>query len=89
MGIVRYISGGLGNPAAAGRLAVKLVEAGEHIREFPYAHPAYIPLRPLGHEYRKLPVQNYLLLYWVDEGEKRVTIARVVYAKQEYGRLLE
>ena len=46
-------------------------------------------IRPLKHEYRKILVQNYLMFYWVDEEKKLVTVARVVYAKRDYGRLLE
>ena len=53
------------------------------------AQPAYAPLRPLKHEYRKLLVENYMMLYWVSETEKRVTIARVVYARRNYAKLLE
>ena len=87
--IVLYIARELRNPAAAERIAVRMVEAGESLREFPYAQPAYAPLRPLKHEYRKLLVENYMMLYWVTESEKRVTIARVVYARRNYAKLLE
>ena len=87
--IVRYISKELSSPKAADRLAVELTEAVDGLSVFPYACPAYIPLRPLKHEFRKLSVQNYLIFYWVDEEKKRVTVARVIYAKREYERLLE
>ena len=87
--IVLYISRDLVNPAAAERLAMELIEAGNGILKFPYANPAYIPVRTLKHEYRKLPVKNYFMFYWVDEAEQRVTIARVIYAKRDYERLLE
>lgn len=87
--IVRYISRELNNPAAADRLAVELIEAGDGIPAFPYANPAYIPVRPLKYEYRKLLVQNYLMFYWVDEEKKLVTVARVIYAKRDYELLLE
>lgn len=86
---VQYISRELCNPSAAQRLAAELIEAGERIAEFPYAYPAYTPLKPLGREYRKLLVRNYLIFYWVDEKEKRVTIARVIYAKRDFNPLLE
>lgn len=85
--IIRYIDGKLGNPTAAERLAEELIEAGDSIRVFPYANPAYIPIRPLRHEYRKILVQNYLMLYWVDEREKLVTVARVIYAKRDHRAL--
>ncbi len=87
--IVRYISRELKNPEAAERLAVKLTDAAESVLSFPYACPAYIPIRPLRHEYRKLAVQNYLMLYWVDNLNQVVTAARVIYARRDYGRMSE
>ena len=87
--IVRYIGRELQNPDAASRLAVELVNAAESILEFPYATPAYQSIRPLKREYRKILVRNFLMFYWVDEEKKLVTIARVVYAKQDYNRLLK
>ena len=87
--IVRYISQELQNPTAADQLAMELIEAGDSIPKFPYANPAFIPIRPLKHEYRKLLVQNYFMFYWVDEVKKLVTVARVVYARRVYKRLLE
>ena len=87
--IVRYISQELQNPTAADQLAMELIEAGDSIPKFPYANPAFIPIRPLKHEYRKLLVQNYFMFYWVDEVKKLVTVARVVYARRDFKRLLE
>lgn len=87
--IVRYISRELNNPIAADQLAVELIEAGDSIPAMPYANPAYIPIRPLKHEYRKLLVRNYIMFYWLDEEKKMVTVSRVVYAKRDYKKLLE
>ena len=87
--IVRYISRKLHNPAAAERLAAELVHTAESLLPFPYAAPAYRPIRPLEHEYRKIPVRNFLIFYWIGEEKKLVTVARVVYAKRDYGQLLK
>ncbi len=87
--IAKYISFELSNPMAADRLLEEMIEAGNKLAEFPYSYPAYIPIRPVKHEYRKLLVQNYILFYWVDEEKKLVTISRVVYAKMDYERLLK
>ena len=87
--IALYVARELNNPSATEHIAERLTEAGESLREFPYAQPAYTPLRPLKHEYRKLLVENYMMLYWVLDAEKRVTIARVVYARRNYAKLLE
>lgn len=87
--IVRYISKELQNPSAADQLAIEFIKAGDGILDFPYANPSYTPIRPLKHEYRKLLVQNYFMFYWIDEEKQLVTVARVVYAKRDYERLLE
>lgn len=87
--IVRYISQTLQNPDAAEHLAEEMIDAAESVLEFPYSTSVYHPIRPLKHEYRKIHVQNFLMFYWIDEDKKLVTIARVVYAKRDYGRLLD
>lgn len=86
--IVRYISFDLSNPSAAKNLASALVEAAEGLVDFPYSAPAFSPIRPLKREYRKLLVQNYFIFYWVDEGTKSITVARVIYARRNYETLL-
>ncbi len=86
---VRYVSRELQNPHAADALAEELIEGAESLSTFPYSHPAYVPIRPLKYEYRKLPVKNYLMFYRVDEGNKTVTISRVVYSARNYGELLQ
>lgn len=65
--IVRYISGELQNPDAADCLAMELVDAAKSKLTFLYATPACQLICPLKHEYRNILVQNYLMLYWVDE----------------------
>ena len=87
--IVGYIGNTLKNPIAADNLSNEFVNAAERVSEFPYSNPVYIPLRPLNHEYRKLLVKNYIMFYWVDEENKVVTVARVIYGKRDYGRILK
>ncbi len=82
--IAKYISNELKNPGSAERIVTLLVGKSESLREMPYLNPQYIPIRPLEHEYRKAKVKNYLIFYWVDESEKKVTIARVIYSKRDY-----
>lgn len=86
--IVRYIHDKLCNPIAAGKLADLIVKTADKLRAFPYVNAVYTPVKPLKHEYRKAIVQNYLMFYWVDEKTKTVTIARVIYARSDYGQKL-
>ncbi len=86
--IIRYISHELCNVTAAERLADEMIEAAENLKNFPYSNTVHPTIKPLKREYRKLIVQNYIMFYWVDEKEKLITIARVIYARRDYGKLL-
>ncbi|MCL2368642.1 MAG: type II toxin-antitoxin system RelE/ParE family toxin [Oscillospiraceae bacterium] len=86
--IARYMSHVLSNPAAAEKLAGEMVEAADRLADFPYKNRVYQPIRPLKREYRGQIVQNYIMFYSVDEDGKLVTIARVIYARRDYGKLL-
>jgi len=87
--IAKYISNELGSPTAADKLANEMISAAESITEFPYSKPAYFPVKPLKHEYRRLAVKNYVMFYWVNEIEKCIVIARVIYARRNFERLLD
>lgn len=87
--LVSYINKDLGNPSAADRLAAQLIEAADRVAAFPYMAPAYVPLRPLRREYRKLTVEHYCIFYWVEEEKKLVSIARVLYGKRLCTQMLE
>jgi len=86
--IARYVSHKLLNPAAAEKLAEKMVDAAERLTELPYIYATHQSIKPLRKEYRKLTVKNYIMFYWIDEKEKRVTIARVIYARRDFEKLL-
>ena len=86
--ISRYISHELHNPTAAEKLAVKMIEAAESLTDFPYKNAIHQPVKPLKKEFRKQKVKNYFIFYWVDEKEKTITIARVIYARRDYEKLL-
>lgn len=89
LGIVKYISQELKNPIVANSLSEEFVKTAESLVEFPYSNPCYTPVKPLKHEYRKITIKNYLMFYWVDESEKTVTVARVIYGKRDYGKIME
>ena len=86
--IARYISHEICNPTAAEKLTVEMIEAAERLTDFPYINTVHQTVKPLKNEYRKLLVKNYIMFYWIDEKEKKVTIARVLYARRDYEELL-
>ena len=86
--IVRYVSHELCNPLAAESLAEEMIDATKTLVDFPYVNAIHQTVKPLRHEYRKLIVKNYLMFYWVDEKERQVTVARVMYSRRDYDQLL-
>jgi len=82
--IARYIGHELLNPTAAEKLADAMIDAAEMLTDFPYINAIHQSIKPLKKEYRKLIVKNYIMFYWVDEKDKKVTIARVIYARRDY-----
>jgi len=86
--IARYISKELRNPSAAEKLAVEMIDAAERLVDFPYSKAMHITAKPLKHEYRRLVVKNYVMFYWVNEIEKSIVIARVIYAHRDFDNLL-
>ena len=87
--IAKYIAVELCNPAAANKLGDEMIEAAERICDFPHINAIHRAVKPLKHEYRKLIVKNYILFYWIDEIEKLITVARVIYARRDYNELLQ
>jgi plasmid stabilization system protein ParE len=87
--IARYISHELCNPEAAERLANEMIEAADRLADFPYMNAVHQPIRPLKRECRKQLIRNYIMFYWVEENPKRVTIARVIYARRDYEKLVD
>ena len=88
VGIVRYISKELHNPLAAQRLTDEMVKAVEKLADFPYSKAIHITSKPLKREYRRLVVKSYVMFYWVNEVEKSIIIARVIYARRDFDGLL-
>lgn len=86
--ITLYISKELSNPEAAYKLAETIVEKANSLSDFPYGRPVYNPLRELENEYRTIYVKNYNLFYWIEEEEKTVMIARIIYSKRDITKIL-
>ena len=86
--IVQYIKYELKNKSAADKFSNNILKSANVLQDFPYKNPAYFPARKLKHEYRKQIIGNYIMFYWVDEEENKVTVARIIYAQRDYENLL-
>ncbi|MBR2067922.1 MAG: type II toxin-antitoxin system RelE/ParE family toxin [Solobacterium sp.] len=87
--ITSYISKELSNPEAAYKLAETIVEKANTLSIFPYGRPVYNPLKKLNKEYRTIYVDNYTLFYWIEENEKKVIIARIIYSKRDIENIVD
>lgn len=78
--ILDYINNELKNPTAAKNLWTDIKEAIGRARLFPYAMPIIKNRRiTLGKEYRRLDVNNYVVVYKVVEEKKEIRIFAVLY----------
>lgn len=86
--IIKYIKYELENVSAAEKLLLQIRKMTSVLEQFPYTYQAYVPIRNLNHEYQRAVVEKYLVFYWVDEQEKKVTVARIIYSRRKYEDLL-
>ncbi|MCL1831576.1 MAG: type II toxin-antitoxin system RelE/ParE family toxin [Oscillospiraceae bacterium] len=84
-----YIKHDFYNPTAAKRINKQIDNAFMRIRRMPYSCPVYESDVVSEHEYRKLIVKNYIVLYWVDDDDKTITVARIFHGKQNYEDMTE
>ena len=47
----------------------------------------YVQIKPHNDVYRKLVVENYIVLYEIEEQYKQVVIHRVIYGRIDYLRI--
>lgn len=75
-----YIYYDLKNPQAAKKLKADIREAITRVRMFPYAMPVIKnEVLTLGNEYRRLDVNNYALLYLINENQEEIHVMAVLY----------
>ena len=86
--IVLYISENLANKKAASDFLIEVEKCYDYLRSNPYIYQKCdeIPLSNSG--YRKALIKNYILIFKVNEDEKRTTIYRFFYAARDYFKLL-
>ena len=87
-GILTYISETLLEPAVAKRIYLSIKEQILSLSSMPlrYALIDEEPYRSMG--IRKIPVENYIAFYIVDESHKTVHVFRILYNRREWHNLI-
>ena len=82
--IIAYIAEHLKNPSAATRLLDGIVDCYADLKKMPkmYEHCRDERLSKMG--YRKAVIQNYILIYRVDDSSKTVHILHIFYGRRDY-----
>ncbi|HQE65678.1 MAG TPA: type II toxin-antitoxin system RelE/ParE family toxin [Bacillota bacterium] len=86
--IYSYISKKLLAETAADNLLEKIESSIMRLKKFPYSGSLVSdePLRKRG--YRKLIIDNYIVIYLVNEMDKQTVIMRILYGAQNYQNIL-
>lgn len=87
-GILTYISETLLEPAVAKRIYCSIKEQILSLSSMPlrYALIDEEPYRSMG--IRKIPIENYIAFYIVDESHKTVHVFRILYNRREWRNLI-
>jgi toxin ParE1/3/4 len=86
--IFSYILNHLCNPKAAVDLADAIEGKYDEVCINPYMFEESRNKVLKNKSYHRLPVQNYIILYKIDEKNREVIIARIFYGGQNYQELL-
>ncbi|GHU49614.1 translation repressor RelE [Spirochaetia bacterium] len=81
-----YISLTLSAPQAALDFLDTLEKAILNLKDYPFAHRLYRPIKPINTEYRVMTVKNYLVFYTVLE--ETIEIHRVIYKRRDLSQLI-
>ena len=86
---VKYISDVLCNSDAAINLKNKADAIIDDIAKTTYIYSQYISNIKLKNEYRKAKVNNYYIFFRIDEERKVVQIARFLFSKINFSKIIE
>lgn len=79
-----YISNNLKAIDASNRLRVKVMESILILEDSPKIYEEIEKLDRLERRYRRIVVNNYIILYTIDETEKSIYVAHIYYAGRNY-----
>ena len=86
--IYAYILENLHEEIAANKLMDKIEDGVLRLAQNPYSCPK-VKVKPHNEIYRKLIINNYIVLYDIDKEYKKTVIYRVIHEKTDYLKLLE
>lgn len=86
--IVSYIAVQLANPLAAANLLNEVEKCYDYLKTNPFMYERCQDLRLKKEAYHKATINNYVIVYKIDESAKVVSIYRFFYGAQDYVKLI-
>jgi toxin ParE1/3/4 len=86
--IVSYITDELLEPQIANNLLDVLLNAISSLSEIPHRHMLVDRVKVCDYPIRTFTVESYIIFYIINENEKSVDIARVLYKRRDWTYLL-
>ena len=87
--ITFYITNKLKSPAAAKKILLSFYDCIKNIAMFPYGESIIYLDRQLKYEYRIAKINNYLIIYTINNINHLIYIVRIIYNKMDYYNILE
>lgn len=82
--IVSYISMELSNPEAAMGVLDKIEQRFQDLMNFPYLYPLIESKKLIVEGVRKSVIDNYVIVYLINEKKNQIEIIRVMYYREDY-----
>ena len=82
--IIQYISIELSNPEAAMSVLKKIEKRFKDIMEFPFVYPLIESKKLIEKGVRKSIVDNYVIIYIVNEKLDQIEIVNIMYYRKDY-----
>lgn len=79
-----YLSNCFGYPRGAQKLINNITKKLELLSVMPWIYPIIGKSNRLKNEYRKILIDNYVLLYTIDVSEKTIYISHLYYSRKNY-----
>lgn len=86
--ILNYISVDLENPKAAKELMDKIDKCMLQLKDNPLMYAKVNDIKLSNAEYRKLPIDNYIIVYRFDKTTNTVRIMRLFFGRRDYLKYL-
>ena len=82
--IFKYISETLYSPQSAKKIINKIIDRIDNLKYMPKKHAIFEKNNKLQLKYRRLFISNYVVIYTIDEKNKKVFIINMYYSRSDY-----